>query len=141
VCTIEVLRNDHLKMMVLAGELSRYLEHPAPPSRLPLFEVRSALASVLIRHLKVEDWVVYPALMNSENPLVRETACNFERLMGSLAGAFRAHMQKWTAPAIEADWTTYRNEAATLLRALETRIQQEEDTLYPLALKDSTISV
>jgi hypothetical protein len=127
--------------MVLARELSRYLKYPEPPSRLPLFEVRAALASVLIRHLKVEDWILYPALMTSENPQVRETACSFQKQMGSLAAAFREHMENWTSMSIEDDWATYKIEATTLLTALERRVQREEDTLYPLALQDSSTTV
>lgn len=135
--TLAVLQDDHQKVMVLARELSRYLQYQEPPSRLPLFEVRKALASVLIRHLKVEDWIVYPALMKSEDRQVRETACAFQKQIGSLAAAFREHMQKWTSLSIEEDWSTYRSEAATLLKTLERRVKYEEDILYPMALKES----
>ena len=135
-CTLQVLQDDHQKVMVLARELSRYLEHREPPSRLPLFEVRAALASVLIRHLKVEDWVVYPALLKSEDQKVRETAGKFQQQMGSLAAGFRAHMEKWTSLSIQEDWSSYRSEATTLLKVLEQRVKCEEDTLYPLAQND-----
>jgi DUF438 domain-containing protein len=61
--------------------------------------------------------------------------------MGSLAAAFREHMENWTSMSIEDDWATYKIEATTLLTALERRVQREEDTLYPLALQDSSTTV
>lgn len=132
-CAIESLKNEHLHLMVLARELSGYLQDKAPPPRLTLFEVRTKLASVLVRHLKTEDWVLYPNMLQSEHTDVREAARKLQEQIGSLADAFRLHMECWSALSIENNWVSYRHEAITLLKALERRIMLEEADLYPLA--------
>jgi hypothetical protein len=90
------------------------------------------LASVLIRHLKEEDWLVYPKLLRSSDPLVVETAQLFMSEMGGLALAFRDHSERWGAYAIDSDWDGYRREAAQFLEALNERITREDRDLYPL---------
>ena len=131
-CAIENLQNEHLQLMVLARELYRHLQDNAPPPRLTLFHVRTKLASVLIRHLKTEDWVLYPTMMQSEQRDVRDTAFKLQEQMGSLADAFKQHMECWSALSIENNWDAYKVEAITLLKALERRITLEEADLYPL---------
>ncbi len=132
-CAFDDLENEHLQLMILARELSRHLQHKTGPDRLSLFQVRTKLASVLIRHLKKEDWTVYPTLMQSDQADARKTACKLHDEMGSLADAFKAHMECWTTFSIEKDWDAYRYEATILLNALERRITLEDDKLYPLA--------
>jgi hypothetical protein len=90
------------------------------------------LASVLIRHLKEEDWLVYPKLLRSSDPRVVQIAQLFMSEMGGLALAFRDHSERWGAFAIDSDWASYRREAAQFLEALNNRITREDRDLYPL---------
>lgn len=129
---IAKLRSEHAALIEIARRLSAIIEQPQPPEPAVLFGVRGELNSVLIGHLKAEDWVLYPRLFASPDPAVEQTARAFSDEMGHLAGAYTAHTQKWTANTIAADWSGYCRETAVILDALGQRIIRENRELYPL---------
>ena len=126
------LRAEHAALIEIARRLSAIIAEPQPPSAAELFAVRGELASVLIGHLKAEDWVLYPRLFASPDPAVEQTARAFSDEMGHLAEAYGAHTQKWTASSIAADWAGYCRETGVILDALGKRIIRENRELYPL---------
>ena len=126
------LQQDHAMLGDIIGRLTEITARPAPPVTFELFNLRRELGTALTRHLKEEDWVLYPVLLASEDARIGQTARRFVAEMGGLAGSFLLHTQKWNAFAIEADWPGYCAEARALLEKLAIRIAREDAELYPL---------
>ena len=126
------LRNDHAQLIGIIKELEALIERDTPPACLDLFAVRRRLSGLLISHLKAEDWVLYPPLLESDDPQVAGVARRFVDEMGGLAQAFTMFVERWDALAIEADWPRYQREARGIVEALSGRIVRENRELYPL---------
>lgn len=126
------LRQEHAELVKIVGELQALVDGDLPPPQVELFQVRRRLSSVLIAHLKAEDWVLYPPLLSSDDTAVATTAKQFVDEMGGLAHAYTAFSEKWDALSIEADWAHYRVEAKGIIDALTNRIVRENRDLYPL---------
>lgn len=131
--TIQVLREEHALLARIVARLSECISRLAPPPTIELFAVRRELNATLIGHLKAEDWILYPMLLASTNSETAATARQFIDEMGGLAADFLAYADKWTASAIEADWTEYCRESRDIIEALTERIVRENRELYPLA--------
>jgi hypothetical protein len=126
------LRTDHAELIRIVGDWEALIDTDTPPPSVYLFDVRRRLTSLLIAHLKAEDWVLYPPLLESKDPEVARTARRFVDEMGGLAASYSIFMERWDALSIEADWTRYRKEARAISQALGNRIVRENRELYPL---------
>jgi hypothetical protein len=126
------LREDHAKLEKLFRQLRSIIASPRPPVQLLLFDLRRELMSTLIAHLKLEDWALYPRLIESGNPAISDAGHEFQEEMGGLAPAFVAYCDRWSATAIEADWVGYCADTASILDALENRLLRENRDLLPL---------
>jgi hemerythrin-like domain-containing protein len=126
------LRSEHAELVKIVRQWEVLIERDAPPPSVDLFGVRSRLSSLLVAHLKAEDWVLYPPLLESPDPEVARVARNFVDEMGGLAAAYNIFMERWDALSIQADWTHYQKEARAISQALGNRIVRENRDLYPL---------
>lgn len=129
------LRTEHAELLDIARRLRAMIARPAPPPKLDLFEIRRELASVLIGHLKTEDWVLYPRLLASDDAHIAATARAFSEEMGGLAATFVAYAEQWKADSIANDWPGYCRDSSALIDALAERIRRENRELYPLLEK------
>jgi hypothetical protein len=129
------IREDHAALARLFRQLRSMVESSRPPSQLVLFDLRRELVSTLLAHLKLEDWALYPRLMESSDSAVSEIGRKFQREMGGLAPAFVAYCDKWSASAIEGDWQGYCADTHAILDALENRLLCENRELLPLLEK------
>lgn len=132
---LKQLRNEHAELMAITGRLSAMIARDVPPAPTELYVLRRELSSALIRHLKAEDWLLYPRLLVSPNQVVARTALSFSNEMGGLDQAYTDYAERWGSYAIEADWDAYRKETAAIIEALWDRIRRENDELYPLLEK------
>ncbi len=126
------LREEHAQLVSIVRRLSEEIGQDKPGPSAELHVLRRELSSTLIRHLKAEDWILYPKLLGSSDTAVVATARKFNDEMGGLAAAFMAYSEKWGPLAIERDWAGYREETATIADALTQRITRENRELYPL---------
>ncbi|NUQ17899.1 MAG: hemerythrin domain-containing protein [Sphingomonas sp.] len=126
------LREDHAELARLFRALGEVIERPAPPPQTELFELRRKLSSTLIGHLKLEDWALYPRLIESGDPEIAAAGEMFRDEMGGLAPAFLAYSNKWNATTIDADWAGYCAETRAILDALMNRLTRENRELLPL---------
>ena len=126
------LREDHAHLIRIADRLSKVIALSAPPPPADLFPLRQELIFTMIRHLKAEDWLLYPRLLVSTNLRLARTARTFSNEMGSLAREFTTYAQFWGSSAIARDWTGYCRETARILGDLTHRITREHTDLYPL---------
>ena len=63
-------QDEHRTLASIASRLTSVLAHNKPPPASELYTLRQELASTLIRHLKAEDWLVYPKLLRSPDARV-----------------------------------------------------------------------
>jgi hypothetical protein len=126
------LREEHANLVTIAGQLAGMIAQNVPPPSQQLYAVRMVLSSALIRHLKTEDWLLYPALLSSSNEHTALTSRALSAQMGGLAKAFEEYARRWGANAIQCDWKGYQLETADILRLLTLRMAREERDLYPL---------
>ena len=126
------LREDHAKLARMFRQLEQVIAHREPPPQLELFELRQGLLSTLLAHLKLEDWALYPRLIDSGDDDISAKGEEFKQEMGGLAPAFLAYCDKWTASTIPGDWESYCSDTRALLDALMDRLTRENRELLPL---------
>ena len=126
------LREDHAALARMFRDLGEMIAQPAPPPQLDLFNLRRELVSTLLAHLKLEDWSLYPRLIESGDAVLSDIARRFKDEMGGLAPAFLAYCDKWTASTITSDWPAYCKDTRTILDALHERLTRENRELLPL---------
>ncbi len=130
--SVNKLRGEHASLALIVGQLSEMIAQGSPPPARELYPIRMRLASELIRHLKSEDWILYPTLLASRNQRIALTARAFSASMGGLASEFKTYCERWDANAIMHNWTSYQAETFEILRSLKLRMTREERDLYPL---------
>jgi hypothetical protein len=126
------LREDHAKLARLFKRLEEVIDRSTPPPQVDLFDLRRELVSTLLAHLKLEDWALYPRLIQSGDGELASAGEAFQQEMGGLAPTFLAYCDKWNATNINADWAGYRNDTREILAALTNRLTRENRELLPL---------
>lgn len=127
------LRAEHAALATLSQLLMDLIRAPEAPRPTELTSVRGMLRDTLLRHLKCEDWILYPRLKASGNPEVVAMAGEFVREMGHIADDFATYDAKWTAERIAADWPGFCAATEVVLNVLGMRIERENCDLYPAA--------
>lgn len=127
------LRAEHAALATLSDFLMTIVAAPVPPRATELASVRGMFRDTLVRHLKCEDWILYPRLKASGDPDLRRLAAEFVGEVGHIAEDFIAYDTRWTEVAIAADWLGFCAETEAVLDAIGMRIEREEADLYPAA--------
>lgn len=126
------LREDHADLARQFRRLAEVVNQPKAPAQVELFEIRRELVSTLLAHLKLEDWALYPRLIDSGDAEAAAAGEAFKDEMGGLAPAFVAYSGKWNAATIAADWDGYCTDTRGILDALTNRLTRENRELLPL---------
>lgn len=127
------LRAEHAALATLAQLLLDLVRAPDAPRPTELASVRGMLRDTLLRHLKCEDWILYPRLKASGDAAVVALAGEFVHEMGHIAQDFAAYDAKWTAARIAQNWVGFCSETEAVLAVLGMRMERENCELYPLA--------
>lgn len=127
------LRAEHAALATLSQIMAKIVRAPVPPRPTELLAVRAMLRDTLLRHLKCEDWVLYPRLKASGDADLVDMAQAFVAEMGHIAGDFAVYDERWTTERVEREWADFRRETLAILAALAARIAREEGELYPAA--------
>ena len=127
------LRAEHAALVTLSRIILGMVRAGHPPRPAELASARAKLRENLVRHLKCEDWILYPRLMATGDQDLMRITRDFEIEMGDLAADFAAYDEKWTGDRAAADWADFCRETAAIFDMLAARIEREERELYPLA--------
>lgn len=128
-----MLRDQHDDLLEVVTALGRLLGHRAGANAEEIRHLLSLLAGKVKVHLAMEDNSLYPRLVQSPDPRVRETATRFSREMGGIRDAFVTYLGHWPTPLrIQQDPQTFCRETEQLFEVLGRRIQSENTILYPL---------
>ena len=127
------LRAEHAALVTLSRIILDMVHaaHAPPPAELAA--ARGQLRENLVRHLKCEDWILYPRLMATGDQELMRITRDFEIEMGDLSADFIAYDDKWTSERVAADWPAFCRETVALFDILAARVEREERELYPLA--------
>ncbi len=132
---MQQLRAEHATLVTLSRIIRTLVRAPRPPRPTELASARRLLRDTLVRHLKCEDWALYPRLNATGDPELMRMTREFELEMGDLAANFVAYDDKWTGELVVAAWAGFCIETESIFDALAIRIEREERELYPLADK------
>jgi hemerythrin-like domain-containing protein len=127
------LRAEHAALATLSRFLLALVAGPDLPRATELASVRGMFRETLVRHLKCEDWALYPRLKASGDPQLAELAREFILEMGHIADEFIAYDARWPGERVAVDWTGFCAETEAVLDAIAMRIEREERELYPVA--------
>lgn len=127
------LRAEHAALATLSRFLTAMVAASHPPLATELAAARGMLRDTLVRHLKCEDWALYPRLKVQGDSDLVGLAKAFVDDMGHIAADFAAYDARWTTAAVEARWPDFRAETMDMLNGLAARIEREERDIYPAA--------
>lgn len=127
------LRAEHAALVTLSRIILDMTSVPHPDRLAELATARGKLRDTLVRHLKCEDWVLYPRLKASGDPDLIRITREFELEMGDLAADFVAYDDQWTSERVAGDWSGFCRETMIVFDMLAMRVEREERELYPLA--------
>jgi hemerythrin-like domain-containing protein len=129
---VETLCAEHRQIRILVGRLNEFIARSTPPDPVEFFYFRQEFGRTLVRHLKKEDWLIYPRLKAGSQSGLREIAERLCSELGSLEEAFGSYARRWTSGAISKDWPGFREETLAMVQLLHRRMALEESELYPL---------
>lgn len=126
------LLDDHDRTREACAELLALIgrDQPCPPELLA--DCRWRVASLVLRHLPVEDRHVYQRLESHPDAAAVACAERFKEEREVIYGAFQRHSAMWTPETVAAGWEEYRSQARRLINLLLARLDREERELYPL---------
>lgn len=138
---VSALAAEHRQIAAMARELAATVSGSALPDPLAFLQFRREFGRVLTRHLKREEWAVYPQLTTHADPRVRALADTLCAESQRFSFAFAAYAGRWTAPKIAADWPVFREETLEMIGGLLDRIDAEDNRLYPLLAGEQAASL
>lgn len=89
----------------------------------------------LAEHLNIEDTELYPLLITSHDPELQVLARDYFADMGTILSAWQVYRDAWTVDRILAERQVFAAATRALMEALQFRIGQENDALYPAAVR------
>jgi hypothetical protein len=124
---LHTCRQHHTMLRHIVNEFPT--ETPLPGTTMLVLMGR--LKSILVRHLRLEDETLYPALSNAGDKNVRSTARQFRLEMGGLMRAFEDFDNRYpTAESIDANSDAFMDEWQSVRNALIKRMDAEDHDLY-----------
>lgn len=139
--TGELLR-QHADIMDQMGTLRSLLDLPnSAPLSVDVGRRLDVLAASVALHLSIEDREFYPSLLVSTSERCRETAERFFVEMGHLRRAFLNFREKWKSDRdIQSRFRLFVQEAQQIFSLVETRIQRENQELFPLGAENGLLA-
>jgi hypothetical protein len=131
---IDKFKREHVDLLAAVTTLRELVQTGVQEHAEAILGQLVTMSSVIKLHLAAEDRVLYPALINAEDPQVARTGQRFQQEMGDLAQAYAIFVSRWNlASKISRDPEGFRGEANNVFKALHLRVQRENRELYPLA--------
>ncbi|MFK7732222.1 MAG: hemerythrin domain-containing protein [Pseudomonadales bacterium] len=129
----DTFRKHHEDILSVAGEIDALLsEDKVVEESKNISRLLAKFAGKLKGHLVMEDQVLYPKLMDHSDPQINNMAARFLKEMGGIAETVEQYCATWRAPdSIAADPKTFIVQTKRLFSALQRRIDNEDNILYP----------
>ena len=128
--------HDHLDELALT--LVRIAER-AEPDAAKALHARAAFSASLDDHLGRETAFLDGELHEGKVPEFSDAVVKFHSDFNDLAADCGHYLRLWDLAAADADWPRFCGETTAIMARLRTRINEENNLLYPLALRYSRI--
>lgn len=134
---IQSFREQHNELVQVVTEISGYLDGTKlQDDAQAVSSLLNKLTGKLKIHLRMEDTILYPQMINSSHDVAAKTAKQFQEEMGGLSKVYLDYAEKWNAARkIQGDLDGFLAETKQVFAALAQRIERENNDLYPLAEK------
>ena len=130
------LRRQHTEILKMAGEINHLIGGGAVKNATALRGVLARLTGVVKVHLAMEDSSMYPLMVAAKDGQIATMARRYQKEMGGLAEAYVKDSERWKqGGAIEAEAGDFTAQTSEVFGKLATRIQREDEELYPLVDK------
>jgi len=131
------LQKQHIQILQIANELNLSLVNLKKQPSNQAFQKKSlilanSLFGKLLIHLSMEDKVLYPSAINSENLKLMNKAKQLMKEIGDLKPEFARYKEKFLLRGTVENTDIFLKETKSLLTALKNRVEREEAELYPL---------
>lgn len=125
---IELMKKQHKEIAAIIDKLKSALPKE---DYAVIAKIINELAGKIIMHLKYEDDYLYPELLKNESTIVKDKANKFIKEMGDLASVFVEYKDKYnTKSKIESNLNEFKKSSTQIIRALEKRLNKEDNELY-----------
>jgi len=128
-------RDQHMKIMNIVDNVSRFIEDPSmvEQNALEIVKLLSDLSRSLKVHLTLEDTSLYPVVSLAENSDLKIIAGKYKEEMGGIKDVFESYIKKWSSSyRISEGVEDFVNETGALFKALRERIEREDNILYSM---------
>lgn len=128
-------RRQHNELLEMATKLAGKLSVDIVTKEASdIVSVLSQFGSKLNMHLTMEDKALYPKLMSSGNTKTAQVAKDYMAEMGGIKQVVEKYLNSWAlSKNIIAEPQKFIDESKGIISALKTRIDKENNILYPLA--------
>jgi hypothetical protein len=89
------------------------------------------LDRILCRHIRYADDILYPMLIEGDDPEAAQIAACCAEDFGAILGAWEAYRIQWTARAILASPERFAAATAGIIGGLAMRVDRENAEIYP----------
>ncbi len=127
------LRAEHAALVTLSRIVLDMTQSPDPAPSAELASARGLLRETLVRHLKCEDWALYPRLRAADDPELVRLRANSNRKWATLRWILSPMTINGRAKGSRPEWPDFCRETRIIFDMLALRIEREERELYPLA--------
>jgi hemerythrin-like domain-containing protein len=131
----KIFIREHREILETAENLDSLMkEQEYPGNCSSIVDLLAELSGKIKIHLAMEDKHLYPLLLKSNNPELKNLAEIFASEMGDIGIAFKGYIEKWGSQSSLTEMPDqFIEDSNELFTALKLRIEKEEDDLYPLA--------
>lgn len=131
-----IAEHDHLDDLAL--KLARIAER-GEPDAVEALAARADLSVSLDYHLGREDAFLYDELLSGRAAEFSDAVTKFHSDFKDLSSDWSDYLRLWDLPSVQADWVQFCAETIVMMGRLRARISEENNLLYPLALRHSRI--
>lgn len=124
---------EHQQMHSLSERLRRVMDQRGQFCAAELQPVWQEFHTILTRHLKCEDWVLYPKLSMDDDRAMVDLAIDIFSEVGGVSAQLAEFDAAWDAAARDADPQGYQQAIRAILDAVDHRTICEENRLFPAA--------
>lgn len=125
------LRHEHADMQALGSQIRAILTMNHADGSDILLPIWQQYQRDITRHLKCEDWILYPRIEGEMPTMVQSVAADIMGAYGHLADAVARHGQLWPTLPDEEQWPDYVADIASILAVAQQRAEREERDLFP----------
>lgn len=128
---LDILRKQHKVILDIVSEIySSMNQQVSEESCKEIVTLLQMLADKLESHLRIEDNILYPTLLESSSKDIRRNTIIFKNSIADIAKGFENYITKWDENRIQKEYQFFVDESDKVLKLLSDRVEKEDHTLF-----------